>query len=332
MRSRAPALVAGKMFEPSDDDEDDENGMSIFDLTGMRASYDDERAASSTAATICGQCDETAPPAWHDLFSTGAADSEAESDCDVVPSPSPPAMEPLPARRKDMRGSYDRSDGKGKRPKWAAHVQRHCESIESGVLASSRPCDPNMPERCPNSCRCCQQMATHSLLEEVAIESFGEAVKTQDWAYVTPNHVAVRCNPMWIEVENPLFSPPLRVCVRPSTIGPHAGDGLFVDDVFIPPRRVIGYFQDGSQRMTPEHFFRKYPNGKATHVALFCGQYFDGTHSVWGKMNRAPSKGQLNVRLRRNGSLVTCKPVYPFSELFLAYGNAYRIVPFPTSH
>ena len=87
-----------------------------------------------------------------------------------------------------------------------------------------------------------------------------------------------------------------------------------------------------SHEPTPEHFFRKYPNGKATHVALFCGQYFDGTHSVWGKMNRAPSKGQLNVRLRRNGSLVTCKTVYPFSELFLAYGNAYRIVPLQTSH
>ena len=111
MRSRAPALLAGKMFEPSDDDEDDEGGMSIFDLPGMRASDDDEPAASSTAATICGQCDETAPPAWHDLFSTGAADSEADSDCDALQSPSPPAMEPLPARRKDMRGSYDRSDG-----------------------------------------------------------------------------------------------------------------------------------------------------------------------------------------------------------------------------
>ena len=321
------------MFEPSDDDEDDENGMSIFDLAGMRACDDDEPAASSSATAICVACDETAPPAaWHDLFSTGAADYEADSDCEALPSPPPPAIETLPAHRKDKRGSYDRSQGKGKKVKWAARVQRHCESIESGALAASRPCDPSMPERCPNSCRCCQQIATHSLLEEAAIESFGDAVTTQNWANVTPNHLAVRCDPMWIKVENPLFSPPLTVCVRPSTIGPHVGDGLFVGDISLAAGLLLGYFQEGSQCMTREQFLLKYPDQIATHVAQIGSQYLDGTLSIWGKMNRAPRGMRNNVRLGQNGSLRISRTVHPFSELFLAYGNAYRIVPLPTSH
>lgn len=115
------------------------------------------------------------------------------------------------------------------------------------------------------------------------------------------------------------------VRVRPSTI-PHAGDGLFVGDVFIEKDCLIGDFKDGSQCMTRAQFFSKYPDGKGTHVALILGQYFDGTDSVWGKMNRAQTGKHNNVRLQQDGGLRTSRPVSPFSELFLSYGNSYRIV------
>ena len=116
--------------------------------------------------------------------------------------------------------------------------------------------------------------------------------------------------------------------MRPSTI-PHAGDGLFVGDVFIEKDSLIGDFKEGCQCLTRAQFFRKYPHGKATHVALIGGQYFDGSLSVWGKMNRAPSGTGTpnNVKLQQDGGLRTSRPVTPFSdELFMSYGNSYRIV------
>ena len=137
-----------------------------------------------------------------------------------------------------------------------------------------------------------------------------------------------------IVLDNPAFAPPLKLSVLPSTIGPHAGNGLFIGDLFIGKKRLLGFFQEGSQCLTREQFFRKYPHGKATHVALIGGQYFDGSRSVWGKMNRAPygTGTANNVRLHKNGSLRTSRPVYPFSELFLSYGSSYRIVPLPSCH
>lgn len=133
-----------------------------------------------------------------------------------------------------------------------------------------------------------------------------------------------------IVLDNPAFTPPLTLSVLPSTIGPHAGNGLFIGDLFLGKKRLLGFFQEGSQCLTREQFLRKYPHGKATHVALIRGQYLDGTDSVWGKMNRAPHGKRNNVRLCQNGSLRTSRPVYPFSELFLSYGSSYRIVPLPS--
>ena len=167
--------------------------------------------------------------------------------------------------------------------------------------------------------------ARTGLLEFTAAEkvcSLSNAIFCRTAAFVSQSSEIVR--------DNPAFSPPLTLSVLPSTIGPHAGNGLFIGDLFLGKKRLLGFFQEGSQCLTREQFFRKYPHGKATHVALIRGQYLDGTDSVWGKMNRGPHGKRNNVRLCQNGSLRTSRPVYPFSELFLSYGSSYRIVPLPS--
>ena len=165
--------------------------------------------------------------------------------------------------------------------------------------------------------------ARTGLLEFTAAEkvcSLSNAIFCRTAAFVSQSSEIMR--------DNPAFSPPLTLSVLPSTIGPHAGNGLFIGDLFLGKKRLLGFFQEGSQCLTREQFFRKYPHGKATHVSLIGGQYFDGSRSVWGKMNRAPSGTGTpnNVKLQQDGGLRTSRPVSPFSELFLSYGNSYRIV------
>ena len=324
------------MFEASDDSDVDDENAGLFALAGVRsdaASMLDSSTRSCVSSAYCRPCDSAPQHDLHALFTVGAGDyADESSDCESLPPGSPPAAEEREEAAphcKERRGTYDRSDGKGNKMKWDLRVQRHWESIQDGSLAAKVHCETSKPQRCMNNCQCTKLFATRSLLEELAIDSFGEAVAEQDWASITPNQVACR---RAIERENPAFSPPLLLSVRPSTIGPHVGDGLFVGDISLAAGLLLGYFQEGSQCMTREQFLLKYPDQIATHVAQIGSQYLDGTLSIWGKMNRAPRGKRNNVRLGQNGSLRISRTVHPFSELFLAYGNAYRIVPLPTSH
>ena len=121
------------------------------------------------------------------------------------------------------------------------------------------------------------------------------------------------------------FAPKCRlhtqVSVGQSTI-PNAGRGLFARDD-LRKNDIVGDYTHGTRAMSREMFQSHYPDGRASHVALIGGVYYDaidGSKSVAGKANRASRGGQNNARINQNGRLVLTKNINKGQEILLSYG------------
>lgn len=115
--------------------------------------------------------------------------------------------------------------------------------------------------------------------------------------------------------------------VRPSNI-PNAGRGLFAKTT-LRKGDVVADYKLGTEPLTAAQFLARYPNRRATHVALVHGTYYDARDahkSVAGMANRAPSGGRNNARINGNGRLeITAKTVPSGREILLSYGAGYRL-------
>ena len=109
--------------------------------------------------------------------------------------------------------------------------------------------------------------------------------------------------------------------VKPSTI-PNAGRGLFTK-VPLKKGTVWGDYTVGTEKLTRQEFLARYPSGRATHVALVRGHYYDATRSFVGMANRKPGKN--NSRIKETGSMVTTKNVPAGGELLIPYGSGFKI-------
>ena len=90
-----------------------------------------------------------------------------ESSCDgCCPTPSMPT-----ARRRDGRGKYDRSDGKGSRMAWKPFVQKHMEAVTTGNISAwlaDAKCACN--KDCPQFGKCIEAVGTIRTLKICAAE------------------------------------------------------------------------------------------------------------------------------------------------------------------
>ena len=126
------------------------------------------------------------------------------------------------------------------------------------------------------------------------------------------------------------FAPKCRlhtqVSVGQSTIA-NAGRGLFARDD-LRKNDIVGDYTHGTRAMTREMFQSHYPDGRASHVALIQNTYYDasdGNRSVAGMANRASGPLKNNAKINKNGKLVITRNIRKGNEIFLSYGNSYRI-------
>jgi hypothetical protein len=113
------------------------------------------------------------------------------------------------------------------------------------------------------------------------------------------------------------------VQVRPSSV---SGRGLFART---PIRRgdVVADY-NFADTLTPDEYQNKRRAGKATHVALVRGKYLDASdtaRTIAGMANRAPRGTRNSLKLTQTGKLRATRNVRAGDELFLAYGNAFRM-------
>jgi hypothetical protein len=146
---------------------------------------DDDFEAS--AAAFRAEGDRRAPARMQHDSAKHDIEVSDESSCDgCCPTPSMPT-----ARRRDGRGKYDRSDGKGSRMAWKPFVQKHMEAVTTGNISAwlaDAKCACN--KDCPQFGKCIEAVGTIRTLKICAAESFGEAALSQDWERITPNHAA----------------------------------------------------------------------------------------------------------------------------------------------
>ena len=87
------------------------------------------------------------------------------------------------------RGTYSRSDGKGRSEAWKPHVERYAQALANGTLLTSGECDV---KRCPNN-GTCSKMLSISIVEREAVASFGENIVVpgaRDWSQITKMQAA----------------------------------------------------------------------------------------------------------------------------------------------
>ena len=102
------------------------------------------------------------------------------------------------------------------------------------------------------------------------------------------------------------------------------GDGLFAKRD-IKKHTTIGDYKQG-EPLTQAQFDRRYPSGRATHVAKIGATYYDGKNphcTIAAKANSG--RGRNNAKINRNGKLVTTKNVRKGQEIEAGYGSAYRV-------
>ena len=114
--------------------------------------------------------------------------------------------------------------------------------------------------------------------------------------------------------------------VKPSNI---AGRGLFAKRD-IRTGEIVGDYTIGTKQLTPGQFRAKYPNGRATHVwsPRGRGTYYDatdGSKSVAGKANRAPSGGRNNAKITGGGKLKAKQRITKGREILVGYGAGFRV-------
>ena len=129
---------------------------------------DDDFEAS--AAAFRAEGDRRAPARMQHDSAKHDIEVSDESSCDgCCPTPSMPT-----ARRRDGRGKYDRSDGKGSRMAWKPFVQKHMEAVTTGNISAwlaDAKCACN--KDCPQFGKCIEVVGTIRTLKVCAAESFG---------------------------------------------------------------------------------------------------------------------------------------------------------------
>ena len=117
--------------------------------------------------------------------------------------------------------------------------------------------------------------------------------------------------------------------VKRSSI-PNAGMGLFAR-VAVKKGAVLVNYTHNNERMTEAQFKKKYPSGKATHVAYVNGAYYDGSNlsrNVAGAANNAGSKksGRVNnAYIAKSGNMKATKNIPKGREVLTAYGPGFRL-------
>ena len=117
-----------------------------------------------------------------------------------------------------------------------------------------------------------------------------------------------------------------KVAVRGSNI---AGRGLFARDD-IRAGEIVGDYTIGTDRLTPAQFRAKYPSGRATHVwaprnAAVYYDAKDGSKSVAGMANRAPSGGRNNSKITGRGKIKAKHRIPQGREILVSYGPGFRV-------
>ena len=111
---------------------------------------------------------------------------------------------------------------------------------------------------------------------------------------------------------------------------PNAGMGLFARAP-IKKGEVLVNYTHNNERMTAAQFKKKYPSGKATHVAYVNGAYYDGkdiSRNVAGAANNAgPRKsGRVNnAYIAKSGNMKATKSIAKGREILTAYGAGFRL-------
>ena len=113
---------------------------------------------------------------------------------------------------------------------------------------------------------------------------------------------------------------------------PNAGMGLFARAPIKRGEKLANYTLN-TERMTETEFKRKYPNGRATHVAYVRskGAYFDGKDirkNIAGAANTAGRRGNgrtNNAKITEAGYLTATKNIPTGREIFTVYGGGYRL-------
>ena len=144
-----------------------------------RGKYD--RSSGNASQPWGGAASGSAVPAGMPV-----SDSEDENTAEKEP------LESTPRERRDGRGKYDRSSGKGTRQAWKPYVQKHMQIACSGNVSSWLADEKRMCGKdCPQGGSCIEAVGNVRTLKVCAAESFGDAALLQDWESITPNHGAV---------------------------------------------------------------------------------------------------------------------------------------------
>ena len=113
------------------------------------------------------------------------------------------------------------------------------------------------------------------------------------------------------------------VRVAPSNV---AGRGLFAKQN-IKKGEILADFTHAAE-ISQAELKQMRAQGTATHVAQVGKKLYNGNdpkRTVAGMANRAPKGQRNNLQLTKTGKLRASQPVKAGKELFLAYGNAYRL-------
>jgi hypothetical protein len=111
---------------------------------------------------------------------------------------------------------------------------------------------------------------------------------------------------------------------------PNAGMGLFARAP-VKKGAVLVNYTHNTVRMTETQFKKKYPTGRATHVAYVNGAYYDAkdiSKNVAGAANNAgPRKsGRVNnAYIAKSGNMKATKNIPKGREVLTAYGAGFRL-------
>ena len=115
-----------------------------------------------------------------------------------------------------------------------------------------------------------------------------------------------------------------KVRVAPSAI---AGRGLFAKES-LRRGEIVADYTIGTDPLTTDEFFSRYPTGRATHVWRHPnGTHYDGRNlkkSVAGAANRANKGSKNNARITGGGKLKMQRAVRAGTEILTSYGAGFR--------